>query len=144
MQQTIQNPEFHTLILILIFLLGMAISSRKRQDRQFFPTSVTQELKGFAILTIIFGHIGYFLDTNDTFLFPLSVASGVGVNIFLFLSGFGLTMSTLKKQLSLLQFYKRRLLRLFLPMWIVLAPSPPPNGSGQLSNDLVQSRFRIG
>lgn len=120
MQLPILNPQFHTAIIAITFLLLFIISFKKRTDKALFPSEITQELKGLAILTIIFGHIGYFLDSNDKFLFPLSIVSGMGVNLFLFLSGYGLTKSTITKPLSYIQFYRKRLSRLFIPMWIVL------------------------
>ena len=46
--------------------------------------------------------------------------AGVGVNLFLMLSGFGLTASQMQKDLSVWQFYKKRLLKLFIPFWLVL------------------------
>lgn len=82
--------------------------------------SHTNELKGLAMLMIIFSHIGYFLFTDHRFLYPISIAAGVGVNIFLFLSGFGLTSSEIVSQKSPLQFYKKRLKNIFVPMWVVL------------------------
>jgi peptidoglycan/LPS O-acetylase OafA/YrhL len=39
---------------------------------------------------------------------------------FLFLSGMGLTFSSIKNPLSIFKFYLKRLSRLFIPMWIVL------------------------
>ncbi len=121
MQHEILSPQLQTLILtVLLFVAVLLTLRRKKPEDPLFPTSVTQELKGFAILTIVFGHIGYFLDSGDKFLYPLSIASGVGVNSFLLLSGYGLTISTLKKKMSFLNFYRKRLFRLFVPMWIVL------------------------
>ncbi len=101
-------------VLCLVFLCTFFIK------KNYTPFSLTQELKGFAILTIIFAHIGYVLSTNGDFLFPFSILAGVGVNLFLFLSGYGLTFSQLKKEESVLTFYKRRLIKLFIPFWIVL------------------------
>jgi peptidoglycan/LPS O-acetylase OafA/YrhL len=46
--------------------------------------------------------------------------AGVGVNLFLFLSGFGLTASQLQKNLRVIEFYKKRLLKLFAPLWLSL------------------------
>ena len=121
MQQEIQDPQFQTIILIVILFTTLLFTlKRRKKDDPIFPTNITQEIKGFAILTIVFGHIGYFLDTQDKFLYPLSIASGIGVNLFLFLSGYGLTLSSLKKKLSMLDFFKKRLGRLFISMWIVL------------------------
>ncbi len=119
MQILINDPVQSTLIFIGILLMTLAVSFRfKRQEG--LSLSVTQELKGFAILAIIFAHIGYVLVTDNRFLFPISVLAGVGVSLFLFLSGYGLTKSALKKKESILQFYKRKSVGLFIPFWIIL------------------------
>jgi peptidoglycan/LPS O-acetylase OafA/YrhL len=47
--------------------------------------------------------------------------AGVGVNLFLFLSGYGLTTSALKAESTIGKFYQKRLLKLFTPFWIVIA-----------------------
>ncbi len=57
---------------------------------------------------------------NDQFLSPLSAIGGVGVDLFLFVSGFGLSMSAIKKQLSPAQFYLRRASKIFFPLWLSL------------------------
>lgn len=93
---------------------------KKGTDSGSLSLSKTQELKGLAILMIVLSHTGYFLVNDHRFLWPLSIMAGVGVNLFLFLSGYGLTMSNLKKNLSVWQFYKRRLVRLFFPLWPML------------------------
>lgn len=116
---TIINPQFQTLIFGTIFLLILAFSVRRAKKESFFAPSTTESLKGFAILAIIFSHIGYSL-SSQSFLYPFSILAGVGVNLFLFLSGFGLASSALHKPLSILAFYKKRLPKLFLPMWFVL------------------------
>lgn len=120
MQIRIENPVQQTIIFSLIFFTILILLVRKTNKEYSFDYSLTQELKGFAILTIIFSHIGYFLSEDHQFLFPLSILAGVGVNLFLFLSGFGLTISTLRSGLTLKNFYKKRLTKLFLPLWIVL------------------------
>lgn len=120
MQISIDNAEFQTIIFGIIFILGLILSIRRVDLKPFFGKSRTEELKGFAILVVIFSHIGYFLVTDTRFLYPFSVLAGVGVNLFLFLSGFGLTLSALKNSLSPFAFYKKRLGNLFLPMWIVV------------------------
>lgn len=116
----INNPIQATRIIIIILIITLITSARSRQTKDLFPLSLTQELKGLAILVIILSHIGYFLATDHRFLFPLSILAGVGVNLFLFLSGFGLTTSALKKRLTVGQFYKRNLLKLFTPFWLSL------------------------
>jgi peptidoglycan/LPS O-acetylase OafA/YrhL len=124
MQVNITNPEQNTLIFTILLIVTLLITVRRRDMSapgfSFMGTDLTQELKGFAIIGIILSHIGYFLVTDHRFLFPLSVMAGVCVNLFLFLSGFGLTASQLKNNLSIPEFYKKRLLKLFIPFWFML------------------------
>lgn len=119
MMLSINNPVQSTVIFTILFLCALFFSYRKTGEKGL-SISRTQELKGFAIFAVVFSHIGYFLVKEHAFLFPLSIMAGVGVNLFLFLSGFGLTISSLKKEESVLQFYKRRLLKLLVPFWVVL------------------------
>jgi peptidoglycan/LPS O-acetylase OafA/YrhL len=120
MKIDIKNPTEQTLFFTIFFLILLFLTAKKSLKSTIFDISQTNELKGFAMLAIIFSHIGYFLSKDTQFLFPLSILAGTGVNLFLFLSGFGLTLSAFKRPLSILEFYKKRLFRLFLPMWIVL------------------------
>lgn len=117
---SLNNAVVSTYIFIAIFVVAILLTLRPKVGREFFSPAVSQELKGLAILLIIFGHIGYFLVSDHRFLFPLSIAAGVGVNIFLFLSGYGLCTSATSRPLSIWQFYKKRLAKLFIPMWLVL------------------------
>ena len=120
MRISIIDPIFQTYLFGIIFLACLLISIKNPKSDRLFSLSKTEELKGFAILAIIFAHIGYFLSSDNNFLFPLSILAGVGVNLFLFLSGFGLTASALKSPLSIINFYKKRLQKLFLPMWLII------------------------
>jgi peptidoglycan/LPS O-acetylase OafA/YrhL len=117
---SINNPIQATLIFDAILFVALLFSLRIKKIGQLFPVSQSQELKGLAILFIVFSHVGYFLVTDHRFLFPLTIMAGVGVDLFLFLSGMGLTASALKKPLSILNFYKKNLLKLFVPFWISL------------------------
>jgi len=117
---SIIDPIFSTTVFIVIFAVALLASFGWKKDQDLFPLALTQELKGLAILAIVFSHVGYFLSTNQSFLFPLSILGGVGVNLFLFLSGFGLTRSALKEKISVGKFYKKRLLKLFTPFWFVI------------------------
>lgn len=118
MQVSINDPVNQTILFAIFLGIVFLLSFRKKQNYTSF--SLTQELKGFAILTIIFAHIGYYLSSDPRFLFPLSILAGVGVNLFFLLSGFGISLSQMKRKLHPLQFYKRRLLKLFIPLWITL------------------------
>src|SRR3989344_1884092 len=100
MQINIPDPFLQTIILAIPLVFFILITSRKEAHPYEIDQEHTNQLKGLAILMVIFSHIGYFLDSSDKFLYPLSVAGGVGVNIFLLLSGFGLTSSALNKSHS--------------------------------------------
>lgn len=116
----VNNPIQATLIFSIIFFIVFILTIRPRKKERDFQFIHSQELKGLAILAIIFSHIGYFLVSDNRFLFPLSVGAGAGVNLFLFLSGYGLTISALSKHLSIVDFYKRRLSKLYIPLWFVV------------------------
>src|SRR3989344_7778555 len=117
----IADPLFQTVLFSAVFLSLLLLSIRKTKEESLFSKEVTNQLKGLAILAIIFSHIGYFLSADTRFLYPFSVLAGVGVNLFLFLSGFGLTVSQLKSPLSPFVFYKKRLFKLFAPLWLIIS-----------------------
>lgn len=121
MQINIPDPFFQTNLFTIALLLITLLSSKKDTHPHEMNRDHTNQLKGLAIMMVIFSHIGYFLDSQDKFLYPLSVAGGVGVNIFLFLSGFGLTFSTLKSHTSILGFYFKRLSRIYFPLWLAVS-----------------------
>lgn len=116
----IENAVEQTIIFGAILVISIFLSLKRSPKGELFSLFHTQEIKGFAILSIVFAHVGYYLVTDTRFLFPLSILAGVGIDLFLFLSAFGLTTSALNKKISILQFYKRRLFKLFIPLWIIL------------------------
>ncbi len=118
MQISIIDPLHQTILFGAVLGTIFLLTFWKKKD--YTALSLTQELKGFAILAIIFAHIGYGLASGTNFLFPLSILAGVGVNLFLFLSGYGLTYSALSKGESRTSFYARRLPRLYIPFWVVI------------------------
>ena len=120
MQIEINYPVTQTYFFSFVFFVALFLSIRRKKEILSFSKEVTEDLKGFGILAVVFSHIGYFLSTDDKFLFPLSILAGVGVNLFLFVSGFGLTISALSKPLCIFGFYKKRLLKLFIPMWFTI------------------------
>jgi len=111
----LQNIAFFIALAVCVFLF------RGKNKEGTLGRESTLALKGFAILAIIFSHIGYFLVADHSFLFPLSTFAGVGVDMFLLLSGFGLTMSALSKDMSIRDFYHRHAKKIYPPMWIVVA-----------------------
>ena len=114
------NISQTNLIVIAILVAVILFTFKKSQHNDLFPISVTQELKGLGILTVVFAHFAYMLVTNPNFLHPLSIIAGVGVDLFLFMSGYGLTVGMMKKPLPTFEFYKRRAIKIFIPFWVVL------------------------
>lgn len=117
---TLTDDIFRTNLIVIAILIAVVLFTFSRTKRtDLFPIPVTQELKGLGILTVVFAHFAYMLVTNADFLFPLSIIAGVGVDLFLFMSGYGLTVGMLKKPLPLMDFYKRRAIKIFIPFWVV-------------------------
>ncbi|MFY4820684.1 acyltransferase, partial [Aliarcobacter butzleri] len=91
-----------TNIVIAVVLLVLFLTFKKSQHTDVFPISVTNELKGLGILTVVFAHFAYMKVTNADFLFPLSIIAGVGVDLFLFMSGYGLSVGMIKRPMKTL------------------------------------------
>lgn len=108
------------IVFLVLFIVLIFCFRRNPEKTSFLSLDDTNELKWLAMLSIVAIHIGYSLVDNNAFLSPLSVFAWVGVDMFLFLSGYGLTMSMMKKNLSIRDFYRQRLIRLALPFWIIL------------------------
>ena len=115
------DPVNQTLIFSAVLGLVILLSIRANNEPGFLTVRQSQQLKGLAILAVFFSHIGYFLASDQRFLYPLSTLAGVGVNIFLVLSGFGLTTSALAKTSGVWEFYRKRIQKIYLPVWVVMA-----------------------
>lgn len=76
-------------------------------------------LMGFAMLWIVFDHSGLNFGTGFLgYIIRFIKQTGwLGVDIFFFVSGFGLMVGWYKKKSSLLFFYKRRFLRIMPIFW---------------------------
>lgn len=81
-----------------------------------FLSKYRSQLMGFAIFWIFFYHTG----VNIPGLNALFSIGWIGVEIFFLVSGFGLCAS-LAKNPDILQFYKRRLIRILPTWWLILA-----------------------
>lgn len=105
-------------VLLMLALYGVAIIvtalCRQKAQREVAPLSkdVGNCCKGFAIAIIMLAHIGNVFGVR--YLTPLG---SWGVGIFLFLSGFGLTVSTEKKGLE--NYWKNRIVVAWLPYVVV-------------------------
>ena len=117
---TFSSIQISTFLVVAFAILVLFTTLKQSTHSDVFPVSVTNELKGLGILTVVFAHFAYMKVTNAEFLFPLSIIAGVGVDLFLFMSGFGLTVGMLKRPMKTVDFYKKRVIKIFIPFWIAL------------------------
>lgn len=59
MQINPAEPITQTLIFTIVLVVILLIFTRRRGESSFLPISLTNELKGLAILGIMMAHIGY-------------------------------------------------------------------------------------
>jgi peptidoglycan/LPS O-acetylase OafA/YrhL len=92
---------------------------------------------GIAILWIVWFHTLSFNPFLIGNLLTFFKSIGYfGVDIFLFLSGFGLITGWVNKQYTITAFYKRRLLRIMPAYWVVLS-------GGLLGKILLGQEYRV-
>ncbi|MDO8626524.1 MAG: acyltransferase [Candidatus Magasanikbacteria bacterium] len=120
MHPLIGSASEQTWLVVFAMVIYFLVTVKPR-DSGLFTKEVTASVKGVAILLIIFGHVGYFFISDHAFLPPLSNFSGIGVDMFLLVSGMGLMLSSLKSPLTIWQFYKRRLSKVYIPVLISMA-----------------------
>lgn len=85
----------------------------KKENLQWnLSMEYTTYLRCIAILFVIIQHIGSKIEIS-----VFTPLGGIGVAIFLLISGYGLNESFKKKKLSC--FWKNKFMRVFLPCWIV-------------------------
>ena len=92
---------------VVFFFLG-----RKDEQVSFLDKKHSAICKGIATVAVLFGHIGQFTGLNG-----VEYPAGVGVSIFLILSGFGIAYSLQKNGIK--GFWGKRLLRVYLPYILV-------------------------
>ena len=80
-------------------------------NKTIFSLNETNMLKGFGILLVVISHVG------NNFTRLTTPLGGIGVAIFLILSGYGLTISCEKNQLK--DFWKKRITGVWIPYVIV-------------------------
>lgn len=99
-------------LLLLLVWTGLFVYGRKKYgpgvEQKFLSREHTDILKGYAILGVLFGHVGQYAGVNG-----IEYPAGVGVSIFLILSGYGVAKSY--EHTGLKGFWRKRALRVFLP-----------------------------
>ena len=117
---SISNAGEATILVGIVLLAACLLTAGVAKSADFLSQETTAELKGLALLMVVFSHIGYFLVSDRSFLVPFSNYAGLGVDLFLLLSGYGIMASALARPLSVWQFYKRRLTKIVVPVVITV------------------------
>lgn len=110
----IPHPGIVNLIIVL-FLVSVSISFKKRNPESFdlLCRIQTDQLKGIAILMVLIGHLWVHVSVNKVSL----IFSGDAVALFLFLSGYGLTISDINRNHRKNQYFSKRIKRVMIPYW---------------------------
>lgn len=100
---------FLTGLIFVSYLLGFF---KKPTKYKWMDRNYTMAIKGFSILIVVWAHSGARLSIGG-----IQFIAGIGVALFLMCSGYGLEVSYEKNGLN--DFWKKRLLGVCLPFWIV-------------------------
>lgn len=100
---------FFTLFTCLLYLAGFI---KRPQKYRWMDKNHTTAIKGSSILLVVWSHIGARFSVGG-----IQFVAGIGVALFLLCSGYGLELSYEKSGLS--KFWKKRLLGVILPFWVI-------------------------
>lgn len=89
--------------------------------QHIFNLSATDASKGMALLLLLWHHLFYEHPEYGMVTYMVANLAKVCVSIFLILSGYGLTESIKNKRVGLIDFYKKRLIKLYLNYWFIAA-----------------------
>lgn len=104
--------KYFALLTFLIFASYLLGFIKKLEKYQWMDRNYTTAIKGFSILTVVWAHSGAQLSVGG-----IQFIAGIGVALFLMCSGYGLEVSYEKNGLK--GFWKKRLLGVCLPFWVV-------------------------
>lgn len=99
---------FSLLLLGLWGILFIISLSSKRESIKLLDFNHTNILKGYAIVAVLFGHVGQYSGVGG-----IEYPAGVGVSLFLILSGYRIAFSVKKNGLN--KFWIKRFSRIFAP-----------------------------
>lgn len=104
--------KYFALLTFLIFAFYLIGFAKKSGKFQWMDRNYTTAIKGFSILTVVWAHSEAGLSVGG-----IQFIAGIGVALFLICSGYGLEISYEKNGLQ--GFWKKRLLGVCLPFWLV-------------------------
>lgn len=95
-----------TLVIVCFYLCGFI---RKTDNISWMSKTYTMALKGFSILTVVWAHEGARVGVNG-----IQFIAGVGVALFLIVSGYGLEKSYVCNGLT--RFWIKRIVKVIIPL----------------------------
>lgn len=98
-----------------IGILFFAMVLLKKKDYRLNKYIVTSQIKGIAILLVIFGHLSRVAEVNIPML---NLLGANGVCIFLLISGYGLYKSSEKKGITF-SYWKKRIVTVLIPYSVI-------------------------
>lgn len=84
-----------------------------------FDKSATNCCKGLALVLLLWHHLFYSHPEYGFFVHTTALMAKVCVSIFIFLSGYGLTVSSQKYPCGLWSFYRKRYVKIILNYWLI-------------------------
>lgn len=102
--------------------MAIVCINRNSETSIVLSRGLTDFLKFIAAIMVALGHYaGYALTFTDNPIYRLTVmfAGNVGVALFFLLSGYGLMKSELNRPQALMQFIKKRLAKVYLPVVLI-------------------------
>ena len=109
----VQNPDLLNFIFLFTIVGLILLTIRKDNSSNFLDRIQTGQLKGIAILLVVFGHLWvHVVQQRPHFIFGRD-----GVALFLLLSGYGLTVSIGRARTGFINYASRRLRRVMIPYW---------------------------
>ena len=102
------------IFLPILFFYKAKLLPQKNYNDDFLSKSTTDCLKGLCVLVVVLHHVSLLMPTTTLYCFGY-----LAVTIFLFLSGYGLTVSYLNKNDYLDNFFSRRLTRIYIPFVVL-------------------------
>ena len=113
----LDNPFFDVFLVVGLIVLFFS-TLRPSFNDDTLSSLQTNQLKGFAILLILFNHLCYYTEPLPSLYGIWSEAGMVGVAIFLILSGYGLSISMQNKGIQ--GFFLKTVFRILIPIIFAL------------------------
>lgn len=104
------NLFLFTAIIVCAYFFSII---RNNLEIEFLDINYAQANKGLAILLVLFSHVGACYGITS-----IQFIAGAGVSLFLILSGYGLELS--KENRGMKHYWKKRVLKVCLPFWLVI------------------------